>query len=244
VAGEFIWTGFDYIGEPTPYEWPSKSSYFGIVDTSGFAKDIYFFYKSRWTTQPMVHLLPHWNWAVGQTIPVWAYTNCDSVELFLNGTALGSRTFQPDGPLHLEWQVPFQPGTLSAKARKDGAVVATAEVRTAGVPTRTAVSADRYTIQADGQDLAFVTVDIVDRDGVLVPTANHSVRFSVTGPGAIVGVDNGNAASTESYKGTVRQAFNGKCLAIVQSTSEAGVIVLTAGADGLSPGSIQISAQP
>jgi beta-galactosidase len=226
IAGEFIWTGFDYIGEPTPYGWPAKSSYFGIVDTCGFPKDIYYFYQSRWTTAPMVHILPHWNWTSG-SIPVWVYSNCDSVELFLNGVSQGVKTFT-GGVLHLEWSVTFAAGTLRAEAKRGGVIVATEEVKTAGAPARIALSVDRSTISADGEDLAFVTADIVDANGVIVPTASNAVNFSISGPGAIVGVDNGNAPSIESYKGTSRQAFSGKCLAIVRSTGAAGSIVVNA----------------
>jgi beta-galactosidase len=242
IAGEFIWTGFDYLGEPTPYDWPSKGSYFGIVDTCGFPKDIYFFYQSRWTEAAMVHLLPHWNWSAGQSIPVWAYTNCDSVELFLNGASLGTRAFQPDGPLHLEWLVPFEPGTLRAEARRGGAVAAAAQVQTAGPPARLSLAADREAILADGEDLAFVAVQVLDARGVPVPDASDPVTFSIAGPGRIVAVDNGNAPSTESFRGSVREAFSGKCLAIVQATGP-GPIQLTAEASGLLAGTAAIVAE-
>ena len=138
VAGEFVWTGFDYIGEPTPYRWPSRSSYFGIIDLAGFPKDRYYFYRSVWRPEPLVHLLPHWNWAgwEGKEIPVWAATNCDSVELFLNGKSLGEKKLDRDKSLHVEWQVPYAAGTLKAVGKKDGKEVATDEVRTAGKAKR------------------------------------------------------------------------------------------------------------
>jgi Glycoside hydrolase family 2 C-terminal domain 5/F5/8 type C domain/Domain of unknown function (DUF4982) len=191
----------------------------------------------------MVHILPHWNWSAGQTVTVFVYTNCDSVELFLNGSSLGSRTFQAGGALHLEWSVAYAAGTLRAEGRRAGALVATEEVRTAAAAARVALSADRTSINADGEDLAFLTADIVDANGVFVPTAGNTVNFSVSGPGRLVGVDNGNAISLESYKGTSRQAFSGKCLAIVQSTGATGSIVVTASSSGLTAGSATIATQ-
>ena len=242
IAGEFIWSGFDYLGEPTPYGWPAKSSYFGIVDTCGFPKDIYYFYQSRWTDRPMVHLLPHWNWSEGETVAVWAYTNCEEVELFLNDLSLGVRRLEPDGPLHLEWKVPFRPGTLRAEARRGGLVAARDEVRTAGAPAAVRLSTDRSELSAGKEDLAFVTADIIDSEGVICPAADNRVNFSTTGPGMIAGVDNGDPVCHESYKGTGRSAFHGKCLAIVRSTGRPGKISIAAAADGLTAGSISIQA--
>jgi beta-galactosidase len=242
VAGMFIWSGFDYIGEPTPYSsFPSKSSYYGIVDTAGFPKDIYYFYKSRWTTQPMVHLLPHWNWSAGTTVTVFAYNNCDSVELFLNGTSQGSKTMTGSA-LHLEWNVPWVSGTLSAQCKSGGSVVATDEVKTAGAASKVLLSADRSTVRADGNDLVFVTADIQDANGVFVPTANNSITFSVSGPGQLVGVDNGDPTDTTSYQGAIRKAFSGKALAIVRSMGAAGNIVITASSAGLNAAPLTVSA--
>jgi len=242
VGGQFIWTGFDYIGEPTPYLWPAKSSYFGIVDTAGFPKDIYYFYQSRWTTTPMVHILPHWNWSTGTTVTVFAYSNCESVELFLNNVSLGSKTFA-SGAVHLEWSVPWASGTLRAEGNRGGTVVVTEEVKTAGAAAKVALSADRNTISADGNDLAFITAEVQDANGILVPTAANALTFSVTGPGAIVGLDNGNAIDTTSYKGTNRNAFSGKALAIVRSTGSTDAIVLSASSSGLTGGSVTVNAQ-
>ncbi|WP_265445794.1 carbohydrate-binding protein [Acetivibrio straminisolvens] len=230
MFGEFVWTGFDYIGEPTPYKWPSKSSYFGIVDTCGFPKDIYYFYQSKWSDKPMVHILPHWNWSNGTTVEVWAYSNCDTVELFLNGTSLGVKSMGNNG--HVSWNVPWTPGTLRAKAVKGGTVVYD-EVTTAGNPAKVRLKPDRTTIAADGKDLVFIETDIVDNNGVLVPTASNTVNFSISGPGVIVGVDNGNPASVEPYKANSRQAFSGKCLVIVQATKTNGTIIVTANSNGL-----------
>ncbi|HEX9058977.1 MAG TPA: glycoside hydrolase family 2 TIM barrel-domain containing protein [Clostridia bacterium] len=229
MAGEFIWTGFDYIGEPTPYGWPSKSSYFGIVDTCGFPKDIYYFYQSKWTTKPMVHILPHWNWSSGTNVEVWAYSNCDSVELFLNGTSLGSKSVGTS--LHLSWNVPWAAGTLRAKGTKGGTVVYD-EVVTAGAASKVQLKPDRTTVAADGKDLIYIETDITDANGVVVPTAANNVNFSISGPGTIVGVDNGNAPSTEPYKANSRKAFSGKCLVIIQPTKTSGTIVVTANSSG------------
>ncbi len=241
IAGEFIWTGFDYIGEPTPYSYPAKSSYFGIVDTCGFQKDIYYFYQSRWTTTPMVHILPHWNWSSGQTVEVWAYTNCDSVELLVNGRSLGSKSLSGNA-LHLAWSVAFESGTLRAQAVKNGSVVATHEIRTAGSASRIQLIPDRTSISADGKDLVFVETNVLDANNVFVPTATNAISFSVSGPGKIVGVDNGNAISLESYKGTTRSAFSGKCLVIVQSTGASGQITVSASSNGLSSASASVQA--
>jgi len=242
VAGEFVWSGFDYIGEPTPYSsWPSKSSYFGIVDTAGFPKDIYYFYKSRWTSDPMVHLLPHWNWSAGTTVTVYAYNNCDSVELFLNDVSQGVGT-TPSGKLHAEWSVPWASGTLRADCTKNGSVVATDSVTTAGSAANVVLTADRPDIHADGKDLAFVTVDIRDAGGVLVPTADNAVSFTISGPGKLAGVDNGNPIDTDPYQGTSRKAFSGKALVIVRSTGTAGTIVLTPSSSGLTARPLNIEA--
>ena len=242
VGGQFIWTGFDYIGEPTPYPWPAKNSYFGIVDTAGFPKDIYYFYQSRWTTTPMVHILPHWNWSTGTTVTVFAYSNCDSVELFLNDVSLGAKNFA-SGAVHLEWSVPWAAGTLRAEGTRGGSVVVTEEVKTADAAAQVALSADRNTIHADGRDLAFITADIQDANGFLVPTAVNALTFSITGPGEIVGLDNGDAIDTAPYKGTSRNAFSGKALAVVRSTGSIGPIVVSASSSGLTAASLMVDAE-
>jgi beta-galactosidase len=244
IAGEFIWTGFDYIGEPTPYEWPSKSSYFGIIDTANFPKDIFYFYQSRWNYDgpAMVHIVPmDWtSWNPGQSVRVLAYSNADSVELFLNGSSLGSKTVDPN-EADVEWSVSFATGTLEAQATIGGTVVATDEVRTAGSAAGLTLAADRASITADGRDLAFVEVDVVDAQGVLVPRASDMIDFSISGPGTIVGVDNGDATSHESYKGTSRSAFSGKALVIVQATTDPGEITLSASSGGLTGSSVVIT---
>jgi beta-galactosidase len=262
VLGEFVWTGFDYLGEPTPYfawdqprdegDWPARSSYFGIVDLAGFPKDRFYLYQSQWTREPMVHLLPHWSWAgqEGRPIPVMAYTNAEEVELFLNGQSLGrKRKGEPFAiPVgqkisddlrfttryRLVWQVPYAPGTLRAVAYAGGQPVATTEVKTAAAPARVVLAPDRSTIRADGEDLSFVTVRIEDADGNLVPAADNLVRFAVEGAGRIAAVDNGNAASVEPFQADHRKAFSGLALLIVRSKrGETGEIRVTATSAGL-----------
>jgi len=242
VLGEFIWTGFDYIGEPTPYSWPAKSSYFGIFDSAGIPKDIAFFYKSHWTTAPMVHVLPHWNYSSGTTVPVWVYTNCDSAELFLNNVSQGSKGMT-SSTMHLEWNVSWSSGTLRADCKRGGSVVASDTVKTAGQASQLKLTPDRTTITADGRDLVYVTAEVQDASGVAVPTASNGVTFAVSGPGKIVGVDNGNAIDTTSYKSLTRNAFSGKLMAIVQSTGSPGQITVTATSSGLTQGSVSATAQ-
>jgi beta-galactosidase len=267
LLGEFVWTGFDYLGEPTPYfgggrganndaDWPSRSSYFGIVDLAGFPKDRFYLYQSHWTTKPMVHLLPHWNWTgmEGKPIPVMVYTNADEAELYLNGKSLGrKKRFSepvelPVGPsgspdrkikskYRLMWQVPYEPGTLKATAYQGGKTVATQEVKTAGAPARIVLAADRTTIKSDGDDLSFVTVRVVDSNGNFCPLADNLVKFKLDGPGKIAGVDNGNPATVEPFQADYRKAFNGLALLIVRSENgKPGRVKITASGDGLVAG--------
>jgi beta-galactosidase len=232
LSGQFIWTGFDYLGEPTPYWWPSRSSYFGIIDLAGFPKDVYYMYQSEWTKKEVLHIFPHWNWAEGQTVDIWAYSNAGEVELFLNNKSLGIKKKQGDD-LHLMWRIPFTPGTLKAVSRTAGKEILVREVKTAGAPARLMVTADRSAIKADGNDLAFLTVDVVDENGVIVPGADNLIKFRVEGPGAIVGVDNGDQVSHESFKAPQRKAFHGKCLVVLQSGEKPGIIKLTSTSEGL-----------
>ena len=276
-AGQFIWTGTDYIGEPTPWhnqnQTPVKSSYFGIVDTAGIPKNDYYLYQSQWVSaekKPMVHLLPHWNWedstlrenvadADGK-IPVRAFSNAASVELFLNGNTLGKKTFTKkqtsDGrtyqegananELYLEWKVAFEPGTLEAVARDEaGNIVARDKIVTAGEPAGVRLVKEEHAIAADGKDLTYIYYEIVDSKGNVVPTANNLVRFQLHGQGQIVGVDNGEQASRERYKeqadgSWIRKAFNGKGVVIVKSTEQAGKFTLTAHSDFLKSGQTTI----
>jgi len=240
LSGIFVWQGIDYLGEPTPYEWPARSSYFGVVDLAGFPKDPFYLYQSVWTEQPMLHLLPHWNWTPGDTIDVWAYTNADEVELFLNGTSLGTKR-KPEPVSHLMWRVAYTPGTLRAVSRKEGRVWATAEVRTAGAPVRVALAPDRARLRANGDDLSFVTVTVQDRAGALVPTAEPLIRFRLSGGDArIVGVDNGDQTSHTSFKANQVRLFNGKALVIIRAGTRPGTVTLTAAGDGLTPSAVPL----
>src|SRR6266480_2010351 len=239
LSGMFIWQGIDYLGEPTPYEWPARSSYFGLVDLAGFPKDPYYLYQSVWTTRPMLHVFPHWNWAPGQTIDVWAYTNADEVELFLNGASLGVKQ-KPEQVSHLMWRVAYSPGTVRAVARTGGRVVATQQVKTAGPAARVALTPDRAVIHADGSDLSFVTVTVEDSAGVPVPTAEPLVRFRVAGDARIVGVDNGDQISHAPFHSDRVLLFNGKALVIVRAGDRAGTATLTAQADGLEPATLRL----
>ena len=233
VAGQFIWTGFDYLGEPTPYWWLSRSSYFGIIDLAGFPKDVYYMYQSEWTTKDVLYIYPHWNWKEGQKVDIWAYyNNADEVELYLNGQSLGKRSKTGDD-LHVMWRVPFHSGTLKAVSRKNGKEVLTKEINTVGETVSIRLIADRSTIDADGKDLSYVTAELLDKDGHASPLADQLVKFTVEGEGAIVGTDNGNQNDHVSLKKPERHLFYGKCLAIVQSTNKSGNIVLKAEIQGL-----------
>jgi len=240
LSGQYIWTGFDYLGEPTPYPWPSRSSYFGIVDLAGFPKDTYYMYKSEWTNQDVLHIFPHWNWKVGDVIDIWAYTNCDEVELFLNGKSLGKKSKVGD-ELHLVWKVPFSEGTLKAVGKKNGKEILTKEINTAGAPAKLVLEADRNIITADGVDLSFVTVKVLDANNNVVPYADNLVNFDITGEGKIVGVDNGCQTNLQSFKEKYINAFNGKCLVVIQSTEKQGKIKLSATSDKLLESSITIN---
>ena len=233
LSGFYIWTGFDYLGEPTPYGWPSRSSYFGIVDLAGFPKDSYYMYKSEWTNEDVLHILPHWNWEEGQTVDIWAYyNNADEVELFLNGESMGTKKKQGDD-LHVMWRFPFKKGILKAVSRKDGKVVLEKEVKTADEPAILTMQPDRQTIKADGQDLSFITVNITDEDGTIAPRANNVVHFEVKGGGKIEAVASGDPTSHESFKGSSHSALSGKVLVIIRAGKEAGPVEVTATANGL-----------
>jgi len=233
LSGMYVWTGFDYLGEPTPYWWPSRSSYFGIVDLAGFPKDVYYMYKSEWTKEPVLHVFPHWNWSPGETVDIWAYYNeADEVELFLNGRSLGARSKQGD-EVKVWWRIPYEAGTLKAISRKGGKEVLTREIHTAGAPVSLRLTADRQTISADGTDLSFITVEAVDAHGNAVPVVDNMVNFSIKGTGFIAGTDNGDATDHLSLKKPARRLFNGKALVVVQSNGKRGNIELTATAEGL-----------
>ncbi len=198
LSGGFIWTGFDYRGEPTPYSWPCINSHFGVMDTCGFPKDLYYYYQSWWTDQPVLHLLPHWNWPgqEGQDINVWSFSNCKQVELFLNGKSLGRKTMKPNS--HLEWTVKYEPGALSAQGYdNDGKLIATTKVETTGAPATVQLEPDRTVINADGEDVSVITVSVRDGQNRIVPVAANPVDFNLDGPGKILGVGNGDPSCHE-----------------------------------------------
>ena len=250
VIGEFVWTGFDYLGEPTPYDtkWPSRSSYFGINDLAGLPKDRFYLYRSRWnTTDETLHVLPHWNWKgrEGKTTPVFVYTSYDSAELFVNGKSMGvqkKNLSTPKNRYRLMWMdVKYQPGSIKVMAfDKDGKPAAEKEIHTAGKPYKLILESDRKIIKADGKELAFVTVSVVDKNGVLCPTATNQLKFSVKGKGKYRAACNGDATSLEQFHLPTMKLFSGKLVVLVQSTSETGKIQLSVSGKGLKKGKVTL----
>jgi len=258
VIGDFMWTGIDYLGEA---RWPNKSASSGVIDLCGFPKDGYYFYQSQWTKKPMVHLFPHWNWKghEGQVISVIAYSNCDSVELFLNGKSFGvksaifpqqgvsiawnkyDRPFIPSttSDLHLSWDVPYEAGTLKVIGKKAGEIV-TEEIRTTSEPMAIRLSVDRNELAADAHDIANVKVEIVDENGYLVPDADNLIEFKLEGEGSLKGTDNGNPTDKTQMQNKQRNAFNGLALTVIQSTRKIGNIRLTAVSGNLKSATIEI----
>lgn len=251
VIGEFVWTGFDYLGEPTPYDdyWPSRSSYFGILDLAGLPKDRYYLYRSRWnTTDETLHILPHWNWKgrEGQITPVFVYTNYNSAELFINGKSQGKQFKSRETPLkryRLMWNdVKYEPGVVKVIAYdSQGKAVAEKTMVTAGKPHHIKLEADRNSINADGEDISFVTASIVDKDGNLCPDANHLLSFNVKGQGVFRAACNGDATSLEMFHLPVMKAFSGKLVVLVQAADKAGNAVLEVKAKGLKSGKINLT---
>jgi beta-galactosidase len=264
VAGGFVWTGFDYRGEPTPYNWPCISSHFGILDLCGFPKDLFYYYQAWWTDQPVLHLFPHWNWVgkEGQPIEVWCFTNCDRVELFVNGASAGAQDVKKDS--HLAWKVPYAPGAIEARGTRARSTALgagpssplgagqplVARRETTGAPAKIVLRPDRPKISANGEDVSVVEVQIVDAQGRVVPTADNEVAFTISGPGRIIGVGNGDPSSHEADRASSRHAFNGLAMAIVQATKtspstgsgQAGETRLEASSPGLAGGSLTITA--
>lgn len=238
MAGGFVWTGFDYRGEPTPYVWPCINSHFGILDTCGFPKDNYWYYKSWWGSEPVLHLLPQWNHPgrEGEVIDVWAHSNCDQVELFLNGKSLGRK----DVPQfeHAEWKVPYHPGVLLAKGYRDGKVILMDKVVTTGHPAALRLEPYVASFNADGEDQVPVAVKVVDAQGRVVPTADNLIFFSISGPAVIDGVGNGDPSCHEPDKASKRSAFNGYCMAVLRAGDEVGAVTLTARSNGLKSGTV------
>jgi len=250
VIGEFVWTGFDYLGEPTPYDevWPARSSYFGINDLAGLPKDRYYLYRSRWNTNnKTLHILPHWNWEgrEGKITPVFVYTSFDSAELFLNGKSLGiqkKNNQTPQNRYRLMWMnVKYQPGTLKVVAlNKDGNYVTEKEVKTAGKPHKIILNSDVNTLKANGEDLAYVTVTVVDKNGIPCPTATNQLKFKVEGKGTFRASCNGDATSLEMFHLPTMKLFSGKLVVLVQSTEDAGAIKLSVTGKGLRKGTVEL----
>lgn len=236
LAGGFLWTGFDYRGEPSPYREISVNSHFGVMDVCGFPKNNYYYYKAWWTSEDVLHVFPHWNWPgkAGETINVWCHTNCGEVELFLNGKSLGRKKVEKNS--HVEWEVKYQPGLLEARGIKNGKEIVK-KVETTGMAAKIILTPDRKAIAADGRDVSVINVTVQDDKGREVPDAMDFIEFDITGEGKIIGVGNGNPASTEPDKilnGKYhRNLFNGKCQVIIQSSKKQGNIVLKARSEKL-----------
>lgn len=240
-SGQFIWTGFDYIGEPTPFNFPARSSYFGIVDLAGFPKDAYYLYQSEWTNKTVLHLFPHWNWMPGQTIDLWCYyNNADEVELFVNGQSRGVKRKANEHEYHVMWRERFEPGTVRVVSRKAGRQVAERTVNTAAQPHHLRLTPNRKTLLANGRSLVFITVEVVDKDGNLCPWAENEVFFSLNGHASIAGVDNGSPFSLERFKDNRRKAFFGKCLVVVQAGNDDGEVNLKAKSIGLEDAELKL----
>ncbi len=244
LAGAFVWTGFDYRGEPTPYSWPCINSHFGVIDTCGFPKDDFFYYQAWWTDKPVLHLFPHWNWPgkEGTEIEVWCHGNCDEVELSLNGQVLGRQKMPRNS--HLAWKVKYAPGKLVARGFKDGKETAVAQVETTGSPAAVKLAPDRCAINADGEDVSLVTVSIVDAQGRTVPVADNEVSFEVGPNATILGVGNGDPSSHEPDKAAKRKAFNGLCQVLIQSKKQPGSIQLKAVSRDLEAATTTIEVKP
>lgn len=241
-CGHFVWTGFDYLGEPTEWnKYPAKSSYFGIVDTCGFPKDIYYMYQSMWDSRPMIHMLPHWTHESGN-IDVWLYSNCASVELFLNGTSLGKKTLAQRGTKNqYAYTVAYAVGTLVANGYDaSGNLIAQDVQYTSAAPAKLALSSDKTAVSTASDDLVYITCDVLDKNGTLCPNADNSVTFTVVG-GTIIGTDNGHGANVEKLSGSTHAAFSGKCLCVVKHDGASGAMKITATANGLTAGTISVT---
>ena len=243
LSGGFVWTGFDYRGEPSPNGWPNISSQYGIIDMCGFPKDSFYYYKSWWTNEPVLHLFPHWNWEGmdGKTISVWVYSNLDKVELLHNGQSLGTKDMKKDG--HVAWVVKYAPGAIEARGFKGDKVVMTEKRETTGAAAKLVIRADRHEIGADGEDVAMFAVEVKDAHGRVVPITENEVTFKVSGEGKLIGTGNGDPTDHAPDKGTARKAFCGYCMAVVQSTKKAGNITVEATSPGLESATATITAK-
>ena len=243
LAGGFVWTGFDYRGEPSPNGWPNISSQYGIIDTCGFPKDSFYYYQSWWKPEPVLHVFPHWNWPgyEGKEIAVWVYSNLDKVELFLNGQSLGAKEMKKDS--HVAWNVKYAPGSIEARGFKDGKAVMTAKRETTGPAARLVMTADRKELSADGEDVAMFAVAVQDTQGRVVPITDNEVTFRVSGAGKLIGVGNGDPTDQESDKGTSRKAFSGMCMGVVQASKQAGNVTVEVTSPGLDTATVTIAAK-
>ena len=243
MPGGFVWTGFDYRGEPSPYQWPNIGSQYGVLDTCGFPKDTYFYYQAWWTAKPVLHIFPHWNWAglEGKEIAVWVHSNMDRVELLQDGKSLGVKDVPKDS--HVAWNVTYQPGTLEARGFKDGRQVMVARRETVGSAAKLAIRTDRSEMLANGEDLVFCSVEVQDAQGRVLPVTDQEVFFTVTGPAALIGVGNGDPTSHDSDIGSTRHAFSGLCMGIVQASKSAGEIRIDVSCPGLSAASTAVTAK-
>ena len=245
IAGTFVWTGIDYLGEPVPYPYPARSPYYGIIDQAGLVKDVYYFYQSEWSDTAVLHLLPHWNWSEGQLVDVWCYYNqADSVRLFLNGKSLGMRQkndgLKGDNEFHVSWQVPFSPGTLKVVAYLHGKEVRESEVKTAWAPAKVDVVADLSGFRGIKGDLCYLTVQLEDTLGHLVPDNDQMLQFEVSGAATLVGVNNGYQAELRSFQSKIYPTWKGKCVVVVRPEAAKGQFVLQIKAPGIATKNVQI----
>jgi len=241
IAGGFVWSGFDYRGEPAPKtRYPHNSAQYGLMDICGFPKDNYFYYRAWWRDEPSLHLFPHWNWQPGQRVKVWCHTNLDRVELFVNGVSQGVREVRPHR--HVEWDVAYAPGTLEALGYRGGQVVLTEKRETTGAPASIALVPDRSAVDANGEDVVFVRAEIRDSRGLVVPTADNRVAFDVSGPAVISGVGNGDPRCLEPDNASARSAFNGLCMVVLKASKRAGAITVRASSPGLAAATATIDA--
>jgi beta-galactosidase len=243
MPGGFVWTGFDYRGEPSPYQWPNIGSQYGAIDTCGFPKDTYFYYQSWWTAKPVLHIFPHWNWPglEGKEIAVWVHTNMDRVELFQDGKSLGAKDVPKDS--HVAWNVTYQPGTLEARGYRDGRQVMVTRRETVGNAAKLVIRIDRTDIFANGEDVAFCIVEVQDAQGRVLPNTDQEVTFAVTGPGKLIGVGNGDPTSHDSDIGPTRHVFSGLCMGIVQASKHSGDIRIEVTSPGLTTASGIVTAK-
>jgi beta-galactosidase len=241
LSGGFVWTGFDYRGEPSPNGWPNISSQYGIIDTCGFPKDSFFYYQSWWTDKPVLHLFPHWNWPglEGKEIAVWVYSNLDRVELLVNGQSLGAKDVKKDS--HVAWRVKYAPGSIEARGFKGGQQVMTTKRETTGAAAKLVMTADRQEISADGEDVAMFAIAVQDSQGRVVPITDNDVTFKVSASGKLLGTGNGDPTNQQPDQGSSRKAFSGYCMALIQSTKSAGSITVEANSPGLTPATVTIA---